>query len=214
MKEDENKYSYFFETQKKYFKELRRRNEDLRAFKHDICAHIAVIRKYIEQNESDKLLAYLADMENKNGLNEIRSYTGNFAVDAVINDQLKNMAEKNIKFSIEGFFQSRKEISDFDLCTIFYNLIKNAVEGCERTTSGGGDINVIIKNIGEKTGIIIENDTVLEMLPEDDCFIPTTKEDKQNHGLGMKRVKKTVEKYNGIYNNSIKGGKFVVNVVI
>ena len=68
----------------------------------------------------------------------------------------------------------------------------------------------IYLNLGHK----IENDTVLEMLPEDDCFIPTTKEDKQNHGLGMKRVKKTVEKYNGIYNNSIKGGKFVVNVVI
>ena len=213
MKEDENKYSYFFETQKKYFKELRRRNEDLRAFRHDICAHIAVIRKYIEQNESEKLLAYLADMENKTGLNEIRSYTGNFAVDAVINDQVKNMAEKNIKFSFEGFFQSRKEISDFDLCTIFYNLIKNAVEGCERATSSGGHINVIIKNIGEKTGIIIENDTVLKTLPAD-YIISTTKEDKRNHGYGMRSIRTTVEKYNGIYNNLIEDGKFIVNIVI
>lgn len=94
-----------------------------------------------------------------------------------------------------------------------YNLIQNAIEGCEKVASDSKNISIKTKNIGEKLGIVIENDTVLETLPAD-CIIPTTKEDKKNHGYGMKSIKNAVEKYNGIYNNSIKDGKFIVNIVI
>lgn len=213
MQEEENKYIFMLRAQKKYFEGIRKRDEDIRKFRHDIRAHMSVIRKYLEQNKYDKMLEYLTDIEKDTGVNEKKNYTGNMAVDAAINDQVNDMAEKNIKFSVDGFFHVGEEISDFDLCTIFYNLIKNAVEGCEKVTSDGRSINVKIKNIGERLGIVIENDTVLEALPKN-CVIPTTKEDKQNHGFGMKSVKSVIEKYNGIYQNSVEDGKFVVNVVI
>lgn len=213
LQEEENRYIFMLKAQEKYFDGLRKRDEDIRKFRHDFCAHMAVIRKYLEQKNYEKMLEYLKDIEKDTGVGEKMIYTGNMAVDAVINDQVNNMADKSIRFNFDGFFNVDEEISDFDLCTIFYNLIKNAVEGCEKVTSGGRKVSVKIKNIGERLGIVIENDTVLEELP-DNCVIPTSKEDKKNHGFGMKSVKAVIEKYNGIYQNSIEDGKFVVNVVI
>lgn len=213
LREEENKYIYMLDAQKKHFEELQRRNADVRAFRHDMCTHIAIIEKYLDLNEYDKLSEYLKSIKDTTGLNETKSYTGNLAVDAVINDQIRDIAGKNIKFSFDGFFSIGEEISDFDLCSIFYNLIQNAIEGCEKVASDSKNISIKTKNIGEKLGIVIENDTVLETLPAD-CIIPTTKEDKKNHGYGMKSIKNAVEKYNGIYNNSIKDGKFIVNIVI
>jgi sensor histidine kinase regulating citrate/malate metabolism len=201
------------DAQKKHFEELQRRNADVRAFRHDMCTHIAVIEKYLDLNEYDKLSEYLKSIKYTTGLNETKSYTGNLAVDAVINDQIRDIAGKNIKFSFDGIFSIDEEISDFDLCSIFYNLIQNAIEGCEKVVSDSKSISIKTKNIGEKLGIVIENDTVLETIPAG-CIIPTTKEDKQKHGYGMKSIKNAVEKYNGIYNNSIKDGKFIVNIVI
>lgn len=51
------------------------------------------------------------------------------------------------------------------------------------------------------------------MLSEDGV-ISTSKDDKQKHGLEMKSVKAVINKYNGVYSNSIKDGKYVVNIVI
>ena len=213
MKENESKYIYMLKAQEKYFEELRRRDEDIRKFRHDTRAHMAVVRKYIEQNKYEQILKFLSDIENQIGVNEKRRYTGNVAVDAVIYDQIRIMAEKNIEFSFDGVSCIREEISDFDLCTIFYNIIRNAVDGCEKVEFGCRHIDVKIKNIGEKLGIIVENNTVLKMLSEDGV-ISTSKDDKQKHGLEMKSVKAVINKYNGVYSNSIKDGKYVVNIVI
>ena len=75
LREEENKYIYMLDAQKKHFEELQRRNADVRAFRHDMCTHIAVIEKYLDLNEYDKLSEYLKSIKDTTGLNETNLVT-------------------------------------------------------------------------------------------------------------------------------------------
>ena len=59
----------------------------------------------------------------------------------------------------------------------------------------------------------MKNNTVLKKLPDSGILI-TTKNDKVNHGLGTKNVKEVVNRYEGIYDNAIENGNFVVDIII
>ena len=57
------------------------------------------------------------------------------------------MEEKGIDFDFEGICGVREEIKDFDLCTVFYNLLKNAIEACEQVDSSKKRITVKVKQL-------------------------------------------------------------------
>lgn len=135
------------------------------------------------------------------------------AVDAVINDQVKAMNKKNIKFQYDGCPKIREDISDYDLCTIFYNILKNAVEGCEKIETDKRSIDVEVSNSGEQLLIKVENDTILKDKSIDGNLV-TTKKDIKNHGFGIKSVSAVVKKYNGLYSNKIENGKFIAFIAL
>ena len=152
-------------------------------------------------------------MQKQVDIDQTKKYTCNMAADAVINDQTKVMQDKNIKFQYEGCPKIREEISDYDLCTIFYNLLKNAVEGCEKVEADEKGVDVKVSNSGEQLLIRVENDTIMkDKIIDGDMF--TTKKDIKNHGFGMKSVRAVVNKYNGFYSNKIEDGKFVAFIAL
>ena len=213
MKREELRYQYMLRTQSDYFDGLLKNDQEIRKFRHDMCAHIAALREYAKGNNDEKMLEYLSRMEEKANVSKVKKYTGNRAVDAVINDQIHLMEEKNIKFNYEGFYRSREDINEFDLCTIFYNLIKNAIEACDKVDIPEKSIDVKVKSIGNKLGISVGNDTILEEIPENG-ILQTTKADKINHGLGTRSVREVVDKHDGVYVINIINRRFITEIII
>ena len=214
MKEREISYQYMLRSQSEYFDSLMKNDAEMRKLRHDMRAHITALQELATENKDDKVLEYLSGMEVKTNLTNTKRYTGNNAVDAVINELTRQMDENGIEFNFDGIINVREEIKDFDLCTIFYNILMNAIEGCMAVE--GADkktISVKVKNIGDKLGISIENETILEKIPETGILV-TTKEDKVNHGFGTMNVKEVVSKYDGIYDNAVVDGKFVADIII
>ena len=66
-----------------------------------------------------------------------------------------------------------------------------------------------------KGRLIIEiNNTYDGMLPRTLEGIVSRKEDKENHGIGIKSVKLTLEKYDGILQITQDGAKFTAKVLM
>ena len=66
-------------------------------------------------------------------LKKVRPYTVNVNhgfINAILEDSLSK--EPEIAFSCDGKIPADIQVDDFDLCTIFSNLIRNAVEACNR----------------------------------------------------------------------------------
>lgn len=214
MRENEISYQYMIKSQSDYFDNLMKNDEEMRKLRHDMRAHITALRELAGNGEKDsRMLEYLTEMEEKTNATRTKRYTGNKAVDAVINELTHQMDSDGIDFKFDGILRMRDDIKDFDLCTIFYNTIQNAIEACEKVEGAKKLISVKVKNIGDKLGISVVNDTVLKKLP-DSGVLYTTKSDKVNHGLGTKNVKEVVSRYEGIYDNSIEDGRFVVDIII
>ncbi|SEF94975.1 Sensor histidine kinase YesM [Eubacterium ruminantium] len=213
LKQKEISYQYMMESQSKHFDDLIKNENELRKFRHDIRAHMTAIREYAGNSADTKLLEYLSGMEEKITPKGAVQYTGNLAVDAVIRDCEKRIEEAGINFEYDIFCFIREELKDYDLCSVVYNLLNNAIEGAERVDSINKTISVIIKNFGDRLSIVVSNETVLLEIPASGILV-TVKEDKVNHGWGMRSIRDVVDRYDGQYFNTIVNGRFISNVTI
>ena len=98
-----------------------------------------------------------------------------------------------IKADIENL--SFKSVSGIDFAAILGNLLDNAFEASLKSTEKQMCIQVKSKMGYEAIKVSNSIDTsVLENNP----FLETTKNDLENHGIGLKQVKSLVQKYKGI----------------
>ena len=86
-----------------------------------------------------------------------------------------------------------------DICALFGNLLDNAIEATQQIASQ--DNKLITLSVKQKNNFVVvecinccEQQVAIhagEDLPK------TTKNDKQNHGFGLKSIRRIAEKYNG-----------------
>lgn len=78
---------------------------------------------------------------------------------------------------------------------LFGNLIDNAIEAAEK--SKDKKIVLEISEKGEYLSILLSN-SIDESVLESNANLETTKTDKEYHGIGVKNIKGTVMKYDGM----------------
>ncbi len=213
--EEENKmYKNYIELQKEYYNQLIKQDEKIRDFKHDMNAHIAVISSYCDNNDISELKNYLNDVIRESAIFDIVNYTGNKSVDAVISQQIINAQQNSIVVNINGKLPLNISVSEFDLTTIISNLLKNAIEACEKIKDiDKRKISLDVMAFNSQIYISIKNPINYEDI-EKVKGLNTSKNDKVNHGIGIKNVKRTVQKYNGIIEFKIDDNCFWVEVSI
>ena len=149
------------------------------------------------------------------GLNESiseslrRISTGSFVVDAVLNNKVHYAQSKNIAISFSGNV-SDIGVSPQDLCLIFSNLIDNAIEACEKLS--GEKIIDIEVGLRQNFFILSISNPCASAPVKRNGAIRTTKKDKSLHGIGLKNVSVTAEKYGGVLVTDYSNGTFFVDV--
>ncbi len=182
------------EFDEKYFDAIEQSQEEIRQFSHDMKNHLLQIR-YLE--DIDEIHSYLddviADVEKI-------SYVGissNKMLNLIISKYSALCEKKRIKFVPEVKLANLKYVEDYDLSTLLNNLLDNAVEAAEMSEEKIIELNIFSKN-RNFDGIIIKN--TCERAPKHKNYeLITTKKDKLLHGLGVSIVKKTLKKYDAIY---------------
>lgn len=214
MQQKEAKYDYLLKVQEQHINNVVKRDEELRKFRHDIKTHMIVMKDLIEHKEWEQLSTYMDKMEKSAEQNGITYHTGNSTIDAVVNDLNTRMEHEQIDFQITGTVVLREEIEIFDLCNCIYNLLLNAVEACEKLEVSERKINMQIANFQEKMYIKVSNRCLSMKEDKDIQDLVTDKEDKENHGLGTKNVRETIQEYNGKITYSLKAGWFTAEFFI
>lgn len=208
--------------QKSYYDALLEKEADTRKYRHDMINHMICLDEMVKNEKYDEVRTYIRDMCD--GLNNIRNKTysvGNDIIDILTNHYV-NLVDEETKVSVTGLMTC--DIDSMKLCTIYSNLLQNAVEElakCEGErlldisfTQGGKYIKISISNSlseenDEELHTSILSTSVLRMKS-----FKSTKKDKGNHGLGLKNVKKTIEDMNGRFEVSKDNGLFRVNVYL
>ncbi len=194
--------------QEKRFAFIKKSDEEIRRFRHDVKGHMIVLNNYLSLKDYKGAEEYLSKMGVKFDTDGSGSYVGIVAVDAVIDNYRREMLSQNIEFKWDGHVNlSETEIDIFDLCTIFENILVNAMEACE-SLEDNKKVYVSVNVINNKICIIEKNTMMGELLFDNEGELITTKEDKKNHGLGTKNIKDAVNKYSGMIKYSCENGWF------
>ncbi len=185
------------ETQKNYYEAMLKKEEDTKRYRHDMLNHLMCLAEIVKSGEKEEITDYIKKLQL--GMTEIqhKQYSvGNLVLDAVINYYTK-MLENSADVSVLGKCPEEINITQMELCTIFSNLMKNAVEEVKRQEIGEKYLKININVKSKYLKIEIINSIEQKNRPRGGGLPKTVKNDKDNHGFGMRNVKETVEKNGG-----------------
>lgn len=137
--------------------------------------------------------------------------TNNVIIDAILNTKYQEAVGKRILFVIKISDLSALKISDEDIVVILSNLLNNAIEACEKC-----DKRVVkLKFVKEDGNIVLSvKNTYQGSIAYEDGEIVTTKEEREEHGIGIKNIVDTIHKYDGTYTIRTKEQEFYFSILI
>lgn len=203
--------SELLDQSRAHFVSLEQQVRQVHRIRHDMRAHLQVLYSFFEKEDAEGGCNYLQKMDSqlvRTAGNRVS--VGNDMVDAVIEGELSRLPE-DVTFSCTGAIMEELQVDEFDLCTIFSNLLANAMEACERLKAHEKRITLLLKQYQGHQIIEIRNPVEWKVdVAQIGKF--TTKKDSDNHGLGLLNVMDTVEKYEGTIQFEVKDGEFTVYV--
>lgn len=208
MENDDNQF--FMEKQLEYYQNLDIMDKELRKFHHDIHNHFVCLQNLIQNNKQQELQEYFQDLMNTYTENDTLYFSGNLIVDSILNYNLTHLCNDNVETVVYGTLPKIDSLSSMDLCTVFSNMLSNAIKGANASTMANPELIIHFQHGDKYFSITISNSTALTA---DNGHISFSKKDR-NHGHGIHKIKEVTEKYQGIFEQTQKDGRFTMQIFL
>lgn len=213
-KEESSLKEQYLQIARNYVKTVRDNAKETRKMRHDILNHMNILSYHLEHGEYGKAQAYLSEMQSHMERTIKKMVSVNHEiVDAILAQMQSDIEGQGVRWEVEGVLPAELPMGDFDLCTIFSNLLSNSIEACMQVEEGKRYIHLGIRRLGENLVIEVENPCkqAVEVSKLGDV---TSKKDKENHGYGIQNVQDAVGKYQGELIFKSVDSKFVAQIVL
>ncbi|MCC0645531.1 GHKL domain-containing protein [Clostridioides sp. ZZV13-5731] len=198
-------YAYYLSIQESHMK--------VKKLYHDINNHIYCIDSL--KNNSMDINEYSNNLKDE--IKEFKSIhnTCNMILDIIINEKSKLCIKKGINFTCDINFSKVNFIRQIDVSSIFDNILDNAIEACDKIMDENIGKYIRVKGTIIKSFFVIkcENSKVNSIKVHKNVLL-TDKVDKFMHGIGLKSVKSSLEKYNGELLFEEQKEKFILSIYI
>lgn len=173
--------------------------------KDDILKLTTEIKAKLENNE--EIRQYEDEFESF----EVGYMSGYFAIDTLLSYKIKRCNELGIKTEIDVNGFKKSGISEMRMISLVGNLVDNAIESSY--SQQAPFISIKSKVINDMWIFKIVNSKNSSYFPIA-ASMKTVKKDKNNHGIGMKIIKKIVNDSNGEIRLTDRGDTFEVLISI
>jgi len=197
---------------KKHIAEVENIYAQMRGWRHDYHNHIQTMKAHRALNENEKIDEYLENLETD--LNRIDTLikSGNVSVDAILNSKLSLANAHEINVNAKALVPKKLSVSEIDLCIIIGNLLDNAIEACLRINNPEERFIRCYMDIKwDNLYISITNASGGVAVKESGRYFSSKGE---GHGLGLARVDRVVEKYDGYVKRSDEEGAFSSEIML
>ncbi len=181
-------------NQYKNFRNYRESIELVHIKYHDLKHQIEALRA---EEDPEKRRQWINSMEKELELYEINFNTGNRVLDTILSSSQLLCKKYHIHstYVVDG---SRLDfIADSDICSIFGNVLDNAVEAVQHVADSEKRL-VHLSVSAQRSFIVIQCENYFTGKISMENGIPQTgKENREYHGYGIKSIQYTVKKYNG-----------------
>lgn len=185
-----------------YYQQVEKHQQEVRKIKHDLKNQLYSIVGYLDANKEDDANQQINQLINQLDSNELPSFTQHTGLNALLRLHFRTMKETGITCEFEIKCPETMTFSDSDLSSLIGNILDNAREACEHSSTRK---YVQLKLVYFNHSLVgsCENSTDSKV-----TTLTTRKKDKSSHGFGLKSIRQIVEKYHGKLNYAIDDYSF------
>ncbi|XCP85186.1 ATP-binding protein [Roseburia hominis] len=193
------------------YRNLRGLLEENQQLQHDMKHHFQILRDYAREGRLEDLRTYLDDIQEPLVRLQKIPWTRSEILNLILNQKFWEAEQAGIEMNLYVDSDFQMLLKEAEISALFGNLLDNALEACLRMEKGKRWVCVTLERKQGMIFIRIENS--IDRLPrmEGSEFL-TGKEDKKLHGLGVKSVKRIVEKYEGEIEMQVKIDSFITDI--
>lgn len=185
--------------------------EKIRSLRHDLKLHVCELRYLTTHQDTDKVLAYLNEMERQITNEDECVSSGIQEIDSTLNYLLQYARKTLDEVKIKVALPEELEIHGFILNVILGNLLDNAIRAAQQ--SKRKYLNISLR---EKQGVLyikIEN-SYSGILHIEEKKLLSTKSNLEMHGIGLKTVGKIIKDQGGDIEINWDEERFCVKVML
>lgn len=194
-----------------HMKDMKIMMEKNRIQTHDMKHHLLILREYGQEKQWDSLMSYLNELSDDILVQKKTVWTQVGILDTLLEQKKTKAESKGIEVRVQADRIVGLPFSDMEICTLFSNLLDNAIEACEKIED---DRRWVAIQITRKSGMLyltISN-SIKDRPAEQEGKLITNKQNHQLHGYGIKSVQKIVRKYEGDFSYQIRESEFIVTI--
>lgn len=203
----------FYERQIGYYKRAQERLGNFKKTEHDMKNHLLVIKGLSQSNKNDKLSAYIDRLEEHVSLNTKIIEAGNAVVSAQLTYAMARCDESGI---VLKYLLDYDEITlgDFELNIILGNVLDNAIEASLKTTES--EEKIIRLSIQQKENVFMIGcaNHFKGVVSAEAKQIFSTKENGENHRLGLGNIREVAESHEGKVEIKIDKQCFDIHIIL
>lgn len=171
-----------------WYQEIENNQHEISKVKHDINNTLQSIRTLLNNDNQDAAIEMINKITNSKEIANTISWTNNSLFDSIVYRKLACVNDINLTIG-KGLIPDY--LSKIDISLLFSNLIDNAIEEVNKTNEREIKIEFDYSKLGYLIKITNSSDR------KDIDFNKTSKENKDEHGWGVKIINNIVEKYQG-----------------
>ena len=208
-RESNEQNTYLMEKQLKYYKDMELMDKELRKFRHDIKNHFICMESLFYSGKTDELQKYFEDLHESFSFQQKMHFSGNEIIDAILNHDLPRHCEERVNITVYGTLPKLETVSAMDLCTLFSNLLSNAITSANQCDEAIVP-QIVIHFSGGKAyfGIEISNSII-----EQRITVKHRRKDR-NHGHGIHKMRDVIEKYGGRYEVELEEQMITIKIYL
>lgn len=181
---------------------------------HEYKNQIVCMDMLMKKKDYSKLEDYIGNISDGLDAQLDMVDTNNDVVNAILNAKYYEAIKNDVLFVLKINDLSDIKVSDEDIVTILSNLLDNAIEAAKQCDVGKRTVKIKLLSEDDVLTIAVSNTYKTEPMLTEDGYIRTTKNNKEEHGWGIRNIVATLEKYDAEYIIDYKNGEFVFSIMM
>lgn len=189
-------------------------NDDYNEAVHNMTHSLKAIEQLAMEHNVEKIREITEELTGKLTRKEIYEYGNHKMLNTILSEYVAKAEKKKINFDVyvePGCII--KHIKDMDIVSMLGNILDNAFEAASKVDAPAVVFRMFMHEKGKICIIKVVNDYGEEII-EKKGVVQTSKKEEGIHGIGLKSIEKTVEKYKGSFSYYTEDKKFYAVLIL
>lgn len=204
--QEQDRRIMFADINRSYYETMEQQHFEIRRLKHDMTNHLQILSALpVEKRE-----AYIRQLTEHSAFTQTLHYCGDTTINAVLSVKESFMERHRIHVTYSIDIPDELPFDKPDICALFANALDNAAESCCKLEEK--ERYIILESKAQKGLFCLKvqnpapgkDDIMIYHSLRSGSFPATSKQDKDQHGLGLKSIAEIVSRYQGALEVQIK----------